>query len=362
MISSKPTNQHNQQGFTLIELMLAITLGLLLSAAAVQLFITSAQSYRVQTAAGDVQDSAVFGLSYLQERLALANLGTGRPINDTNAWAGIVFTPNETTVGGKSVGGNLRGTNISQVALVSVGGDMSSVTGSGNQWTGISNVKSGGSNLKSDQLVIQYHAPYDMTDCEGNPVLGARVLIKDNPDLSAADQNADTALITADTSLENKPIDGDIVLERYFLRVDANKAAGESDKQALVLACDATHYRTIGQATSVAKDTITVANYGDAGTVMMNRVDQFHVLLGVQTTSGFKYMTIKTYKALTDNPKPPVTSLQVGVLARATESLNDAADGSYALLDQTLTIDDDSKKYIRRVYTTTVQLRNGSTL
>ena len=47
-----------QAGFTLIELMVSIVLGLLVTAAAVQLFITGQVSLSMQRALADIQDNA----------------------------------------------------------------------------------------------------------------------------------------------------------------------------------------------------------------------------------------------------------------------------------------------------------------
>ena len=47
-MSNKPTISLSQQGFTLIELMIAITLGLLISAAALMIFLSSQRSLALQ--------------------------------------------------------------------------------------------------------------------------------------------------------------------------------------------------------------------------------------------------------------------------------------------------------------------------
>ena len=53
-----------QAGFTLIELMLALALGLVISAAAIFLFLTAQKSYSVQQGLSNVQDNANFGLNH----------------------------------------------------------------------------------------------------------------------------------------------------------------------------------------------------------------------------------------------------------------------------------------------------------
>lgn len=54
-----------QSGFTLIELMISLTLGLLIVAAAIQLFITGITSYKLQKAMAHIQDNASLGLNFI---------------------------------------------------------------------------------------------------------------------------------------------------------------------------------------------------------------------------------------------------------------------------------------------------------
>ena len=95
---SHDTGQH---GFTLIELMISLVLGLLISAAVMQVFLTSQRVDRIQTAGSEIQDKAVFGLQAIEQQVRLANLGNdGITINDTTAMGGIVLTA------GNYAGGN----------------------------------------------------------------------------------------------------------------------------------------------------------------------------------------------------------------------------------------------------------------
>ena len=63
------------KGFTLIELMIDLVLGLLISAAALQIFYTSSVNSRRQQASSDIQDNAIFGFAQIQRHLRRANFG-----------------------------------------------------------------------------------------------------------------------------------------------------------------------------------------------------------------------------------------------------------------------------------------------
>ena len=56
---------HNLRGFTLIELMVSLAIGLLVALAAVQMFVTNQQSFNLQRGMGDVQDNGRFALDFI---------------------------------------------------------------------------------------------------------------------------------------------------------------------------------------------------------------------------------------------------------------------------------------------------------
>ena len=58
-----------QAGFTLVELMIAGTLGLLLLAGIIQLFAGSQQSYKLQNQLADIQENGRFALMILERQV-----------------------------------------------------------------------------------------------------------------------------------------------------------------------------------------------------------------------------------------------------------------------------------------------------
>ena len=82
-----------QLGMTLIELMIALVLGLIITAAAMQLFLTGSINYNLQKAMTELQDNGNFGLNYILKDIRLANLdATQAIVNDRNLFSGIVLT------------------------------------------------------------------------------------------------------------------------------------------------------------------------------------------------------------------------------------------------------------------------------
>jgi len=376
VLSAPPA--HAQHGYTLIELMVSLALGLLISAAAIQLFITSQTTFSLQQGSADVQDSSIFGLELMSRHVRMANYGGGRPVmDDFTPIGGVVLTSDvtkETTRLGATVpvsvnlqGVRLSGAVVKDALLTRAAGVLP--VGTGNEWTGASNVNIAGVGAaQSAQLVIQYRAPQDMFDCEGRLARGPRM----------SNQAGDPLGETRDAAgvlMPSRMIEGDVVVERYFLRRDTTTATGEDASRALVLACDSGRYG-VNNAKQIADNAIPLQDFGDAGQVLMTRVDHFDIRLGVEVAPDrILYHTLKDYLDIKPAvvagvgvARPRLVSLQVAVLARAQgKSNNQTLEASpvYPMLGQELSmIAPDSSSgtksgYIRKVYGTTIALRNG---
>ncbi|UJA03130.1 prepilin-type N-terminal cleavage/methylation domain-containing protein [Acinetobacter johnsonii] len=293
-----------QKGFTLIELMIALALGLIVVAAAAMLFLTGVKSSQVQQGMADLQDNANFGLNYITQDLRLANLNTVEAaMNDVLLHGGVVLSQSNLPTRIQA--------DVGDVLLSRSNGD---AVGSDNEWTGASNVTQ-----NSDQLVIQYKpAQTGGFDCEGREI----------------------------TTVDR------IVIQRYFLRIDANAGAGEGNP--LALACDAGDY-----------DDNDLTRYGDAGEIIMKRVDHFRVLLNVSNAAGNRrYIGIHEYMALTGT-KPRILGVSLGVLARSGQSTGQEAstaqNNAFVVLDQDVAIGENGNPqgFIRQVVTQEVAIRNA---
>ena len=82
-----PHEPRNQGGFTLIELMISLVIGLLLSAAIVKIYADTSQIYRFQGAVSEVQENGRFASAFLRRTARLAgNFGcdASNPISDSS--------------------------------------------------------------------------------------------------------------------------------------------------------------------------------------------------------------------------------------------------------------------------------------
>lgn len=87
-----------QHGFTLIEIMIALVLGLILTGAAISLFIASKQTYRMAEAVARVQEAGRYALEALAQDLRMAG-HTGCAPRNQNGAALITATANSVTPG-----------------------------------------------------------------------------------------------------------------------------------------------------------------------------------------------------------------------------------------------------------------------
>ncbi|MEN4982546.1 PilW family protein [Acinetobacter modestus] len=297
-----PCNKINQGGFTLIELMVALALGLIVSAAALQLFTSGIIGTRLQQASSEIQDSGVFGLEYIARDIRLANYGNiNQPeLNDQTPWGGVVLTSGSS------------GTNNFAIDLTGVASNSS----------GLSNVSG-----SSDQLTIQFLAPNDMLNCEGEDVKA-----------------------------------GEYIIQRYFLRKDDN-GVNATDYS---LACDSNKKGVTSRPTKSSD----ISEFGGSnkGEIIMPRVDQLRFYLGTISGNNFTYYSIENYKKAATAARaatkqaPRIVSVKIAVLVRSkddTKSEFVEPDKAIGFADTTVTPKDSKTKYLRREYSTVVALRNA---
>ena len=307
---------NSQRGFTLIELMISLVLGLLISAAIIQVFITSQRVDRVQNAGSEIQDSAVFGVQSIEQQLRLANLGNdGVPLNDKTALGGVVLTASATNAAAVNV---VTSTQL-ETGYLTRSHDMDSEGGI-HKWDGsLSNTGE-----KSDQLTIQYTNTTGqiLYDCEGEKIeLNERVIT------------------------------------RYFLTEDNVKT--NKDRKNINLNCDAGRIASNGVFT----------NFMEAGQTIIKNVDQFNIRLGVKHSAdnsgsigSYRYteMSVKDYMNFTTE-KPYITNVKVALLTRSTSNSPDDSASAFNIFGatQTLKPETNAPKYLRRVYETNTLLRNA---
>lgn len=313
-----------QRGFTLIELMIALVLGLLVSAAAIQIYVVSVRTGTTQSGAADLQDVSIFGIQGLEKELRIANLGSTTTLNTTTP--GISNnTPDAGIV--------LSQANVMGVSATTFGDNLLTRTGNadnpattGNGWKGVS-----GTNQQSDQLTIQYTniTGSDQVDCESFTV----------------------------------PVDAKVI-ERYFL-----KAVTDSNSNVIgySLRCDAGRVDPKGTgvlaAAPASGKTPAIPGFGDAGQEVMTNIDQFKVLLGVQSPAGqLSYLSPAIYNSLAPTSpiyRAPIVAVKVGIIARSAKPIVASNIPTTFSLFGVNNVVANNTSYLRRTYESTTMLRNA---
>lgn len=322
--------QPKQHGFTLVELMISLVLGLLVSAAAIQIYMVSVRTGTTQSGAADLQDVSIFGIQGLEKELRIANLGSTTTLNTTTPGinnntpdAGIVLS--QANVMGVSA------TTFDDNLLTRTGNADNPAT-TGNGWKGVS-----GTNQQSDQLTIQYTniTGSDQVDCESFTV-----------------------------SVDAK------VIERYFL-----KAVTDSNSNVIgySLRCDAGRVDPKGTGVLAAAPAVpasgttgithAIPRFGDAGQEVMTNIDQFKVLLGVQSPAGqLSYLSPAIYNSLaTTSPiyRAPIVAVKVGIIARSAKPIVASNIPTTFSLFGVNNVVANNTSYLRRTYESTTMLRNA---
>ncbi len=364
---TRPLLNTKTKGFTLVELMISLVLGLLISAAALQVFYTSSVNSRRQEASSQIQNNAIFGFSQIQRHLRRANYGAKSIgsydeffMNHLTPQGGVVLTaPVGTGTPVSWLQGNLSGLVLDNAAISTA---LLSNNASANSISNLEEIDN------SDQLTIQYRSDRDDAfDCEGAAIPK-----------------------------------GFYVIERYFVRMDdtvtpaasglacasaiydynetaAGDAAGLDIKSYTVPAIPAipavTTTPTAPAVPAVAAAVIS-NNLADTGTIIIPNVDYFRVMLGISSSRDFAtdpanldiaYIAIPAATDLaTVLDARRIVSLQIGVLARsdnptATAQANDEL--RFTVIDKVnQQLDDDvaaGPTYLRNVYESTILLRNA---
>lgn len=333
----------NQQGFTLLELMISLAIGLLVVSAVTVIFLSAQRSLGFQLGMEDVQQNSNFGLAMLTHDLRHANLNTpsNQKINNKIVGSGVIFAQ-------ENYPSSLHANLIDDVALSQQNLQEDATTG------------------KSDQLVIQFVPQYQIAEASdvdpGDDTKKINERLLSNTDMYNC-EGTRIEFVTAKANEETQAIRPTVV-QRYFIQKLPDALQGSDGLDRYGLYCDAGHY-------NAGDSSITGLN--NNAQLLMQNIDAFKVLLGVKNPGNnqLRYVTIDEYKNLmssitAEKDYLQVISLQVSVVARS--ATNVGADAS--LNNKTITLpgattaiafDGDAnlnKKYLRQMVTQVVGLRN----
>lgn len=333
---------HKQTGFTLLELMVSLALGLIIVAAGVAVFITGQRSLGLQGGMSELQQNANFGLSMVTHDLRHTNLNTPstQKVNNKHVGSGIIFSV-------ANLPSSLSGVDVG--LLTKQDKDSAATT------TGTAG--------KNDQLTIQFIPEYRKVTTRHCP--------STNENCADTEKTDVVTYKAKGQDCEGTPFDFSevrTIVQRYYLKEDPVQTPGQP--KAYSLYCDAGSYKENDtEITGLKKNpdgTLT------AGQQLMQRIDAFKIRLGVKAPDKkLRYMSVGEYLAempdtvTAESSFYNVMSIEIGVIARSTTALN-----SERLIDNSKTFDvagypltlnaeqKNGSKFLREVFSQVVAFRN----
>ena len=140
--------RHRQTGFTMIEMMVSLGIGIVVALAATQLFITNQMSFNLQKGLGDVSENGRFAIEYISKQMRAGNFKPANPL--VPVWPTVLVDTSDAPATLGLPAGVFSADNKAALAAPATGAQ--------------------GGIGPSDQLLIQYYTPVSTRDCEGNAV------------------------------------------------------------------------------------------------------------------------------------------------------------------------------------------------
>ena len=285
-----------RRGFTIVELLISITIGLLLSLAAVNLFITNQSTFNLQKGVSDVSDNGRFVLEFAAQQLRGAGYVPADTTKHSENWPQVIVAADDFPDGDAAVASK---DNQNALGAPSAGAQ--------------------GGVEKSDSLMVQYFTPVQTRDCEG-------------------------VIVPA----------GNYVLVRLFLRADTTTGTGSA------LACEGGYHSggTSAVLTNFIKNNtggVVLLPSVDNFQVLLGISDT----ASGAANRPQRYVTVNTYAALIPRPPIAAIKLGLLVSSIDKSSEQTSPTQPVSVLNEVIPITSiPADGRIRRVFSTTVSLRN----
>jgi type IV pilus assembly protein PilW len=337
-------NKIRQQGLSLIELMIAIALGVFISGGVIELFVNSKQTYRVQENLSRLQENARSAMNFIARDLRMADYSGCSRDSINNATNNLDATDSDYDANIHGFSASIDGINGTAGASIALDSP-DSIT-----------IKS------AFDSGITVQAPY-------GPLTSSNVLISTNSGLKQGD-----VILIADCSqadiieIGNADPEGDsfIVHETSDITLDSkNKFPGNYNPAACATAapahCLSKIYQGDASIFKLSSNTYTIQNgAGNTsalfknGDELLEGIENMQILYGEDTdgdNSPNYFVPAGTAGLNMDN----VISVRISLLATTLEDNISTQPVPYTIFADTVTPADNR---IRRVFTLTIALRN----
>lgn len=359
----KMVKQPNQLGLSLVELLIALALGLILTLGVTQIFLSTKQTSRLTDGLSTVQENIRFAIDYLQRNTRMAGHAgclIGSPNNLLNT-SSKNYDPNVYD-GPPIMGWDAKGTGLGDTytittfvpattpSVVNGAGDTVPTALAGKVVPGTDFFVVSGSEYIDTSIVSASGGKVVHNTTAGDLVQGAIVIIVAG-DCSAADkfQKTDTSTTTVTMGVGSKPGNNGTNFTQTY---DSSASLYVYKSTAYYIGVDNSSGTAVPALYSLRLD---AAGSLSGATELVAGIENMQVLYGVQT--GSKRIADKYVTAANVTDWSQVVSVRIALLTRNTDAVTDtAAAKTYNLLGTQITTQSD--KYARLVGATTVGLRN----
>ncbi|MEQ1557371.1 MAG: PilW family protein [Methyloglobulus sp.] len=330
-------------GYTLIELMLAMLLGIFLITGLVQIFISSKQSYRMQESLSRLQESGRFALDFIERDLRMAGFrgcaskSKTMPVNALVNKTAYIYNFSTVIQGYNNVGANWADPDGTGITKPLVGGnDVLTIRRAGDDGVQITGVANATAPLKLARNTVPVLNVCDVVvaaDCETATIFQ---ITSNDPNSITHTQGGCSTTPTggnAVAKLDKKYAEGSLYkffTTTYFIKLNANQQPSL--------------YRRVN---------------ANADEELIEGVEQMQVQYGLDTDADTgrnanTYVNANTILTAADWAK--VVSVRVSLLVRTIEDNIASETLNYRYNGNNNNVGTDRR--IRRVFTTTIALRN----
>lgn len=328
-------------GFSLIELLVSMAIGMVIMVAAISAYLGSADAGRISDAQSRMNEDAQAALSILSQQIRMAGNNPDQPNRVADADPALSSLQNP-VYGSTSL--SLAGTNTtSQLSLVGCDGTFTNINNSNTSTTGLHTLNctaGAGTNTVADSIAVSYEADRFNTipasglptDCLGNtlPVVTATV----STIVSGTSTAADVTYTVADNRFYvGTATVGGVTVPSLYCKGNG----GLSTQMPLVENIESLQFLYGTISTSTTATTATVAGYLHAGEVL---TESSMALLPSDAARWDKVATVRLCVVV--RSESPVA--QSAALAQYIDCAGDVVSSA--------------DRRLRRAYTTTVVLRN----
>ena len=341
------TNKHNLSGFSIVEIMVGLVISSILMAGIIDIYISNKQTYRMQEALSQVQENGRAAIDLLAQDVRMAgyqgcaNIKSTEPL--TYLTSGVPDFTLATVIGGHTFDGSswtpsLPATRLTSAHAVKANTDVLTVTRASSCSQDLSTAVAAGSS--SITLVGARTCPikagdyFMISDCGGSEIF------KSNSVTWGSNQ---TTLATTNGAL---------------IRSYSNQNTGNRGIARVMRLTSADYFiseNAVG--IPILRRNELDGNSGYTNTPLLEGVENMSIEYGSRTPGTNQNVLYQSASAVTNWDE--VSSVRISLLMRSiTNNLSTEPIG-YTFAGVTTAADDmdDDDKYFRRVYTSSVQLR-----